>query len=212
MPTPGILSIFNNVAPGREADFERWFQDEHLAERMAVPGFLLGRRYQAVSADRQFFNYYLTESAAVLASKAYLDRVNNPTPQTTMVMSEIFRDMVRTVCEQAFAAGGTRGDTAIVVRFREPPDYPLLQSTITELLAENSAGWGEIWTAAKPGVAVSEEERLRGGDGHIAACLLVETLREADAERIAGILRERFPHASTGSFRLLCEAGPAPKA
>jgi hypothetical protein len=40
---PGILAIFNNVASGREAEFEEWFQHEHLAERIAVPGFLIGR-------------------------------------------------------------------------------------------------------------------------------------------------------------------------
>ena len=46
---PGILAIFNNVAPGREAEFEEWFQHEHLAERIALPGFLIGRRHEAVS-------------------------------------------------------------------------------------------------------------------------------------------------------------------
>ena len=35
---PGILAIFNNPASGREAEFEKWFQHEHLAERIAVPG------------------------------------------------------------------------------------------------------------------------------------------------------------------------------
>jgi antibiotic biosynthesis monooxygenase (ABM) superfamily enzyme len=47
---PGILAIFNNVAPGREAEFEEWFQHEHLQERLAVPGFLLGRRHEAVAS------------------------------------------------------------------------------------------------------------------------------------------------------------------
>ena len=47
--SPGILAIFNNVAPGREAEFEEWFQHEHLAERMAVPGFLIGRRHEAIA-------------------------------------------------------------------------------------------------------------------------------------------------------------------
>ena len=60
---PGILAIFNNVAPGREAEFEEWFQHEHLAERIAVPGFLLGRRYEAVSGEPRYFNFYLTQSA-----------------------------------------------------------------------------------------------------------------------------------------------------
>ena len=36
----GILAIFNDCRPGREAEFEEWFQGEHLLERLAVPGFL----------------------------------------------------------------------------------------------------------------------------------------------------------------------------
>jgi hypothetical protein len=35
---PGILAIFQNVVPGREPEFEEWFQHEHLPERMAVQG------------------------------------------------------------------------------------------------------------------------------------------------------------------------------
>ena len=30
---------------GREADFEEWYQHEHFHERIAVPGFQLGRRF-----------------------------------------------------------------------------------------------------------------------------------------------------------------------
>jgi hypothetical protein len=37
VPFPGILAIFNNVASGREAEFEEWFQREHLAERLNRP-------------------------------------------------------------------------------------------------------------------------------------------------------------------------------
>jgi hypothetical protein len=39
---------------------------------------------------------------------------------------------------------------------------------------------------------VSMEERLRGGDRKIEACLLVETLRVPDAEKIAGALASEF--------------------
>jgi hypothetical protein len=52
---------------------------------------------------------------------------------------------------------------------------------------------------------VSEEERLRGGDRRIAGCLLVETLRLPDAERIADALAACFPAGETGVYRLLCE-------
>ena len=47
---PGVLAIFNDCRDGREAEFEAWFQGEHLLERLAVPGFLFGRRHRAISA------------------------------------------------------------------------------------------------------------------------------------------------------------------
>ncbi len=60
--SPGILAIFNNVAPGREAEFEAWFQHEHLAERIAVPGFLIGRRHEAIAGQPRYFHFYVTQS------------------------------------------------------------------------------------------------------------------------------------------------------
>src|SRR5436309_2531191 len=77
---PGILAIFNNVAPGREADFEEWFQHEHLAERIAVPGFLVGRRHEAIAGQPGYFNFYLTQSAQVVDSAAYLGRLDRGVP------------------------------------------------------------------------------------------------------------------------------------
>ena len=37
-------------------------------ERLDVPGFLLGRRYEAVCGEPSYFNFYVTRSADVLAS------------------------------------------------------------------------------------------------------------------------------------------------
>jgi hypothetical protein len=55
---------------------------------------------------------------------------------------------------------------------------------------------------------VSEEERLRGGDRKIEACLFVETLRVAEAEKIAGMLSRQYPAATIGVYRLLCDIRP----
>jgi hypothetical protein len=210
-PAPGILAIFNNVAPGREAAFEEWFQHEHLAERLAVPGFLMGRRYEAVSGDRRWFNFYLTQSTDVLKSAAYLARLDNPTPMTRMIMAEVFRDMVRTVCHRTFRAGATRGAAAVAVRFAEAPDEGDLKALIATLMEDKAVACCEIWTAADPrDFPVNEEERLRGGDRKIAACLLVETLRVSEAETIAARLANTFPRAAVGAFRLLCEVSVEP--
>jgi hypothetical protein len=203
---PGILAIFNNVAPGREAEFEEWFQHEHLAERIAVPGFLIGRRHEAISGQPRYFNFYVTQSVDVLKSAAYLGRLDDPTPMTRTVMSEIFKDMIRTVCHRTFRLGAMRGTGVVTVRFGESPAETALRSAIETLMRDKAVACGEIWRAADPlEFPISMEERLRGGDRKIEACLLVETLRVPEAERIAVALANEFPRTEIGVYRLLCE-------
>jgi hypothetical protein len=203
---PGILAIFNNVAAGRESDFEEWFQHEHLAERLGVPGFLLGRRHEAVSGQPRYFNFYQTQSADVLKSKAYLTRLDHPTPMTRMIMSEVFKDMIRTVCHRTFRLGAMRGVATIAVRFSERPDESALKAAVETLMQDKAVACGEIWSAVSAReFPVSEEERLRGGDRKIEACLVIETLRIEDAERIAAALSDAFARSEIGVYRLLCE-------
>jgi hypothetical protein len=210
---PGILAIFNNVAPGREAELEQWFQHEHLQERLGVPGFVLGRRYEAVKGERRYFNFYVTRSADVLNSADYRMRLNNPTPMTRLVMSEIFKDMIRTICHQSLRLGTMHGAFAVATRFSERPDENALRPTLESLLRDPAVACGEIWSAARMGqLALSEEERLRGGDCRIEACLMVETLRVQEAERIAESLSAQFPAATIGVYRLLCEISRSPDA
>ncbi len=203
---PGILAIFNNVAPGREAEFEEWFQHEHLAERIAVPGFLFGRRHEAISGQPRYFNFYVTQSVQVLKSAAYLGRLDAPTPMTQTVMSEIFKDMIRTVCHRTFRLGAMRGTGVVTVRFSERPDEVTLRAAIETLMQDKAVACSEIWRAADPlEFPVSMEERLRGGDRKIEACLLVETLRVPDAEQVALGFAKEFPRTEIGVYQLLCE-------
>jgi hypothetical protein len=203
---PGILAIFNNVAPGREAEFDEWFQHEHLAERIAVPGFLLGRRHEAVAGEPRYFNFYVTTSSAVLKSPAYLERLDGPTALTRTVMSEIFKDMIRTVCDRVFRRGVLRGSNVVTVRFGERPDEAAVHAEIDRLIRNPAVACGEIWLAAdRREFPISTEERLRGGDRKMAGCLIVETLRLDDAEQIATALATVFPHTEIGIYRLLCD-------
>ncbi|HEY4918733.1 MAG TPA: hypothetical protein VII40_01385 [Xanthobacteraceae bacterium] len=203
---PGILAIFNNVAPGRGGEFEEWFQHEHLAERIAVPGFLIGRRHEAISGRPRYFNFYVTQSVEVLKSAAYLERLDAPTPMTRTVMSEIFKDMIRTVCRRTFRRGTMRGTSVVTVRFGELQAEATLQAAIERLMRDKAVACGEIWRAADSReFPVSLEERLRGGDRKIEMCLLVETLRVPEAKKIAAALANEFPRTEVGVYRLLCE-------
>ena len=204
----GILAIFNDCRPGREAEFEEWFQGEHLLERLAVPGFLFGRRHQAISGSSGYFNFYLVESPGVLTSKPYLDRLDNPTPMTKKIMSEVFLNMNRTVCHRTARRGAFRGAYAVTVRFNDEPDIGALTSLAETLVKDTSVAACEIWTAVDPaGQPVSMEEKLRGGDKKIKACLMVDTLRQSNAEKLGERLAKQFTGAEVGVFRVLCQAG-----
>jgi hypothetical protein len=205
---PGILAIWNDCRAGREAEFEAWFQGEHLFERLAIPGFLLGRRHEAISGSSRHFTFYLVESPDVLTSRPYLERLDNPTPMTRKIMSEVFLNMNRTVCRRTLRRSGFRGAFAVTVRFDEQPDAGALTELLDTFVQTPAVTGGEIWIALDPaGMPVSMEEKLRGGDKKIKGCLMVETLRHADAELMGARLSEQFSGAEVGVFHVLCQLG-----
>jgi hypothetical protein len=205
---PGILAIFNDCRAGREAEFEAWFQGEHLVERLSVPGFLFGRRHKAISGASGYFNFYLVETPEVLKSKPYLERVDSPTPMTRTIMSEVFINMNRTVCRRTVRRGSFRGAFTVTARFNQKPDEAALSVMLEKLTADASIAGGEIWIALDAaGMPVSMEEKLRGGDKKIAGALMVDTLYEKDAERVGAQLAKVFPGADIGIFRVLCQIG-----
>jgi len=205
---PGILAIWHDCRPGGEAAFERWFQSEHLFERLDVPGFLYGRRHQAVSGSPGFFNFYLTDSPAVLVSPAYRARLDDPTPMTRMIMSDVFANMHRTVCTRSVRHGRFRGAYAVTARAAAIADLPGAENVIAEMTTRDAVASGELWVSAEaPGQAASVEETLRGGDQKIGACLMLETLREVDATALAATVAARYPRAAVGVYRVLCQIG-----
>jgi len=204
---PGILAIWNDVTLGREADFDTWFQGEHLVERLGVPGFRFGRRHEAVSGAPRFFVFYVTDGPEVLTSKPYLERLDNPTPMTRMIMSEVFKNMNRTVCRRVARRGDFRGSHAVTVRFNEAVDEAALTRRMDELAKDHAVAAAELWIAADAGAPVSMEEKLRGGDKKIKACLMVDTLRQQPAEALGARLAKDFPQAEVGVYRVLCQLG-----
>jgi hypothetical protein len=206
-PEPGVLAIFHECRPGREAEYDAWYQTEHLVERLSVPGFQFGRRYKGIAGTIGYCAFYLVESPAVLTSKPYLERLDNPTPMTRKMMSEVFFNMNRTVCFRKPRRGNFRGAYTVVARFSRSPDDAALSATLDKLTARTAVAGGEIWVAADAGVPVSAEEKLRGGDSRIAGALVVDTLLQADAETIGTELRKQFAGADVGIYAFLCEIG-----
>lgn len=208
----GILAIWNDCAPEGHEHFERWYNREHLQERVGVPGFRFGRRFEAVAGgDRRFFAYYEVESPDVLSSPAYLQRLENPTPWTQQAMQS-FRGMVRTVCDLRASAGDLIGSHAVVLRADQAMvPTPSAGGAVSELAGQDGVARVQLWTAAAQQTrADTAEMKSRGKDQLIAGALVVECVRRADAERVAKSLSK--PPAALGisgasvlgTYALLC--------
>ena len=81
----GLLMVWADVPADKEAEFNRWYNEEHLAERLAIPGFLNGARYESVKGGPKHLAVYELESPAVLESATYKKVSDNPTPWTKRV-------------------------------------------------------------------------------------------------------------------------------
>jgi hypothetical protein len=84
-----------------EEEFNAWYDTEHLAERLAIPGFRSTRRWTldgAAGAGKYLATYEL-DSPAVLESPAYLARYNNQSPWSRRCLGKcvVFK---RWACEQ----------------------------------------------------------------------------------------------------------------
>lgn len=202
----GILAIWNDVHSGREADFERWYNTEHLTERIAVPGFRLGRRYAALHGTPRYFCWYRVDTPEVLTSPAYLARLNDPTPLTRRVMTEVVDGMIRTVCRQVSARGRLYGAYSVTARFEMALRHQEARAGLDACAGLPGVARCEHWSAAGTGSTAATEEQLRGGDRRIADALLVDALRAEDADVVARWLAAHFgARAAIGIYRLLCE-------
>jgi hypothetical protein len=112
-----MLLTSMDVDAADEPDFNRWYDREHLEERVAIDGFLEARRYVAHSGSPKFLFLYSTKTIDVLDSPAYRARLNNPTDWSKKTMAR-FKNMIRVVARITVSRGTGRGAVVGIVRLR----------------------------------------------------------------------------------------------
>jgi len=107
--------IWNDVASeGRDA-FYAWHDNEHIPERLALPGFLRGRRFAKPGHSPEWLTMYEAVDVSVLVSPQYLARLNAPTPATQRTLTW-FRNTSRAVCRVVHSVGSSTGGYVLAMR------------------------------------------------------------------------------------------------
>ena len=88
----GLLLVMMDIAPEHEEEFNRWYDEQHVPERLSVPGFLSARRYRAVEGGPKYLALYELESPEVLQSEAYKYWLGEGETEWTKRMAPQFRN------------------------------------------------------------------------------------------------------------------------
>ncbi|NIE63333.1 DUF4286 family protein [Burkholderia sp. Ax-1719] len=119
-----FLALWNDVDADVEAQYERWHTNEHVPERVGIPGFLAGRRYRSDAAGQpRYFTLYEVADAVVFDSAAYRDVIDRPTPWSAEMRPRL-RSVVRATCTTLAAMGDESQDRVALAcaRFSCTPD------------------------------------------------------------------------------------------
>ena len=90
MTKNGLLLFMTDIDAAHEAEFHRWYEEEHLAERMAIPGFISARRFEAIEGNPKYLALYDLEAPDVLQSAAYRHIVGSGKSPWTKRMESLF--------------------------------------------------------------------------------------------------------------------------
>lgn len=105
LPPPdagGFLLNAMNVEPAAEAEFNDWYNTEHVPALAAVAGVLCARRFRATSANRRYVALYHLVSPEVQATAAWKSAADT---EWTRRLRPHFRDHLRLVCRK-YVRGG----------------------------------------------------------------------------------------------------------
>ncbi|MGH3438926.1 MAG: hypothetical protein ACRDRN_20960 [Sciscionella sp.] len=121
--TRGML--FSQMEPPRgwEADFNDWYETEHIPARMALDGFECATRYRAVRGTPAYLAVYELSDLAVLSSEVYRRIKEQPSERTERMLSNV-HGFTRFTCELVADRGSdARGRYLSAVAFEVPePD------------------------------------------------------------------------------------------
>ena len=90
----GLLLNAMNIAPEREAEFNEWYDKEHIPALSAVPGVLCARRFRATDGNRKYVALYHLAGPEVVESAEW--KVARTSDWTSRLQPQ-FRDHLRLV-------------------------------------------------------------------------------------------------------------------
>ena len=75
----GLLMVYCDVPLDVEEEFNQWYNQEHIPERLSIPGVLNAARYEAVQGGPKYLACYELDTHQAWHSPEWQNWLNNPT-------------------------------------------------------------------------------------------------------------------------------------
>jgi hypothetical protein len=95
----GLLLVATDIDPVNEVDLNRWYDEEHIAERLTCPGFVRARRYKAVEGGPKYLALYDLTSLDALNTDMYKHLVGDGRNEWTLRIQRQMKNYNRSTYE-----------------------------------------------------------------------------------------------------------------
>ena len=215
------LAMWWDMSDLHRSEFEHWHTHEHFPERLGIPGFRRVTRWTSADGEEGVFVMYELDDYEVLASPAYLARLNAPTPWSARLMPQ-HRNMIRSQCRVLESSGISPAQNALTIRLspasgRDQELRAAIRRMSKHIPFEPGFAGLHLLRHETPSIPATEEQKIRGNGDRTADWVLVVCGYQADA---LSALSERelsseslvemgaAPGAERGFYRLSCSATP----
>ncbi len=86
---PGVLLILADVPSSVEKEYERWWDEEHIPQRLECPRVRSARRWVAVEGQPRHLTFFELDAVSALDTEEYIHLSKNPTDRTTAIVVQI---------------------------------------------------------------------------------------------------------------------------
>ena len=199
----GLLAIWNNANKNFLNEYEEWYNNEHLFERLSVQNINFARRFKSLTSNYNYFTSYEAKTSDTFFSAEYFNKLNNPTKKTKFVMEFVFKDMSKTIFERQVINGSIRGALCLIIAIKDK----LKKEVLIEYEKNNRCQeqvYIEIWVAREVSdFETSKEESLRGKDNKFESCLYIEFCNENNSIVSMQNAEKNFKNAEIGTYKLM---------
>lgn len=100
-----LLMVYVDIDPEHNADFNAWYNEEHVPDLLQLPGFLNAARYEATLGGPRYLACYELESVAAMESEAFQAYLETPSEWSQRIsLANKGRNFTRLVGTQIYPA------------------------------------------------------------------------------------------------------------